>query len=471
LATDAILVRGPRRLVPTIALVGVRLNDGAGLDAGTLSVGMRASTELPTSGSASCGGDSSAARGWTNSIAIRAPGSTLDRVLWDCAFAPAPTDADGSTTVQVSLVRRTERDVDTDRQNQHVGIRLTPTDCTFGLCSRRPAEYYEIPIPSPISRDRLTGCVFDCGSVPARGADGVALLEVRWEARGTGMYGSWQLVSTEDLSDNPVGRVPIVQMLRRSPFEPATGLQFSELRSELELVSDRPVTVIGGRLRQVERGEEVPLECVAERPIEPITTGPTTEPRVAITLPCINAGYIVALDVRDAVGTTHEVVLSEIFVQGLSGSGVRAEVEFLDDTDGPPAAFVYRFELRIGGYSAREWRAPLRWRNTYGEVSLPPGEVCIEFGATIASVGPINGTLSLGDAGTLVISMMLDSTTVCDERGSGRGSLGVVHLRSAVPVESLRAGAPIVVTSPADSRLQVRITVTAGAWEIEDLGS
>ncbi len=467
LATDALVVRGPRRSVPIITLAGVRLNDGAGLDARTLEVSLDRSAAEPTSGSQSCGGDSSAATGWSNGIAIRPPGRTVDHVLWDCIWTPAPTDADGSVTLQFSLRRTTEPGRSADSQTQTVGIRLTPDECRLSLCSRRAAEYYEIPIPSPIRSDRLRGCVFDCGRATEQGFDGVALLKVSWEARGTGYTGSAQLVSSDDLSDRPLmGGRPIIEVLRKTPYEPGPGLRFSELRSEIDLISDRPVTVLGGRVARLEVYPRDAPECVADGPVEPLTIAASTEPRIAITLPCSGAGYAVWIQVRDAAGVTHEMLVptGSPLVAGLLGSGVAASVEFLDDTTGQPAAFIDSLRVSIGGVGPRRWT----WRNTYRGTTLGPRQVCAEFGETVA-VGRFDDIgYDLGPAGMLSITMTLDSTLVCDGRLSSRGSLGIVRLSSDIPVESLRAGEPIVLTSPADSRLQVRITVTVEAWELAD---
>lgn len=470
LAADALVVRGPRRSVPVVTLAGVRLHDGAGLDAGALEVGLDRSAAEPTTGSDPCGGDSSAATRWSNSMAIRPPGRSVDHVLWDCIWMPAPTDADGSVTLQISLRRTTEPGRSADSQTQTVGIRLRPSECRLSLCSRRAAEYYEIPIPSPIRSDRLRGCVFDCGRATEQGVDGVALLKVSWEARGSGYTGSARLVSSDDLSDGPlVGERPNIRLLRRTPYEPGAGLRFSELRSEVDLISDRPVTVLGGRVARLEVSPGDLPECVADGAVEPLTSGQSTEPRIAITLPCSNALYEVWMQVRDAAGVIHEMLVPTESLEyvGLRGSGVTASVEFLDDTTGQPAAFIYSFRVDIGDVGPGRWT----WRNTYRGTALRPREVCAEFGETVADGRFDDIRHNPGSAGALSVTMTLDSTSVCGDSLSGRGSLGVVRLSRNIPVESLRAGEPIVLTSPADSRLQVRITVTVEAWELADVGS
>ena len=70
--------------------------------------------------------------------------------------------------------------------------------------------------------------------------------------------------------------------------------------------------------------------------------------------------------------------------------------------------------------------------------------------------------------GPFTVGMNVNMPSLCDGSGSGRGAIGEVQLSGIFPLESLDADVPIVLESPADARLQVRITVSATDWVLVD---
>lgn len=452
LATDVFVVRGPRRQVATIDLMGVRINDGQTIDASHLSVAAKYDAEyVPDDGCSSW---------WTNSDdALTAPGlATGDAVLWNCAYTPLPVDDRGYVKVPITVTRRLDIGGSDPYRRMTVGLPLQFDDCTRGVCPFKPNEYYEIPIPT--SDMSLRGCVFDCGG-PAP-SSGVAIVRVTYDVVGEGNTGSSVLLASSDRGADPTSGAPTITVSERSRFTPGEGYRFSELRAEYTTFSDRAVTLVSGRVvPELAEGSR----CAGERPIEVLSSGAVTEPRFAVTIACPATVYTVLLTVRDADGVEHEINVAYDRAPMVVGRSVNTTVEFLGDSEGHEAGFLYRFDVGIDFSSAATPRTAWAWSNT--EVG-PGGALCIAHGSTVARSSSPIGQLFVMNPEFLGIGLSANFTSVCDGSGSGRGAIGEVSMGGTVDIESLQDGEAIVITSPTDARLQVRITVTANSWRLAE---
>lgn len=452
LATDVFVVHGPRRQVATIDLMGVRVNDGQTIDPGHLSVAAKYDAEyVPDDGCSSW---------WTNiDTALTAPGAaTGDAVLWNCAYTPLPVDDRGYVKVPITVTRRLDTGGADPYRRMTVGLPLQFDDCTRGFCPSKPNEYYEIPIPT--NDMSLRGCVFDCGG-PAP-SSGVAIVRVTYDVVGEGNIGSSALLASSDRDADPSSGAPRLAVAERSRFTPAEGYRFSELRAEYTMFSDRPVTLVSGRVvPELAEGSR----CAGERPIEVLTTDAVTEPRFAVTIACAATVYTVLLTVRDADGVEHELNLIYDRAPMVVGRNVATTVEFLGDSEGHEAGFLYTFDVGIDHSFATTPRGAWTWTNRHPS---DPRYLCVAHGSTIArSAHPID-QLFVMNTDFLGIGLSANFTTVCDNSGSGRGAIGEVSMGGTVDIESLQDGEAIVITSPEDARLQVRITVTASNWQLSE---
>ena len=451
LATEVFVVRGPRRQVATIDLMGLRLNDGVTIPAGSLSVAARYMVDYVP--------DDGCSTWWTNSDEpVAAPGVATTAPLWHCARTPLPVDERGYVKVPITVTRRVAPSGTDPFQRMVVGVPLQFDDCTRGYCPPKPNEYYEVPIPT--GDTALRGCVFDCGGPPP--SAGVAIVRVSYDVAGSGNTGSSTLLSSSDREADPVGGTPRITLDERTDFVPTGGFQFSELRAEYRMFSDRPVTMVSGRVvPEVAPGSR----CAGERPVEVLSSGTVTELAFAVTVSCPGTTYSAFVTVRDADGVDHEVIVAYDRSANVVGRNVTTTVEFLGDTAGHDAGFLYQFRVGIAGSSAVVPHNAWSWSNLYPSGS---SAVCVAHGRTVArATRPIEQLFVLGpDA--LYIGMSVNFTTVCDGSGSGRGAIGEVGLSGSVDFESLADGEPIVITSPTDARLQVRITVTATDWYLQN---
>lgn len=452
LATDVFVVHGPRRQVATIDLMGVRINDGQTIDGGHLSVAAKYDAEYVA--------DDGCSSWWTNSdTTLTAPGlATGEAVLWSCAYTPLPVDDRGYVKVPITVTRRLGISGSDPYRRMTIGLPLQFDDCTRGVCPSKPNEYYEIPIPT--NDMSLRGCVFDCGRPPP--SSGVAIVRVTYEVVGAGNIGSSVLLASSDRGADPASGAPRIRVAERSRFTPGDGHRFSELRAEYTTFSDRPVTLVGGRvLPQIVEGSR----CAGERPIEVLTTGAVTEPRFAVTIACPATVYTVLLTVRDAVGVEREVSVVYDRAPMVVGRNVTTTIDFLGDSEGHEAGFLYTLDVGIDGSSAVTTRGAWTWSNRYPS---DPRYLCVAHGLTTArSAHPI-GELFLLNPEFLGIGLSANFTSVCDNSGSGRGAIGEVSMGGTVDIESLQDSEAIVITSPSDARLQVRITVTASSWRLSE---
>lgn len=447
---DVLELRSPKRQVATVELVGIRLDDGVRIPRSWLTV---------TAGAAlGSGGRDSCASWWSNGDSeLVAPGSRLDgTVLWHCSSSWPVTDDDGAVTVPITVSRRIDPSPDRDAVRTTAALTLRGDDCAVGPCLPRAAELYAVPIHSGALG--LRGCTFDC--TDRSWAAGAVIIKVAWAVEGDGSTGSSLLRSSTDRSADPVGGLPRIEVAERSQFDPAAGQQFTELQAEYRLFADRPIEVLGGSVVPVfaDAGE-----CEGERSIRVLTPGRTTEPRIGVTVPCPAQEYSVVLRVRDAAGAEHGLVAISDVSPALVGRSVTTTVEFLRDTTGREAAYLGRFEagVRAGGVGGSVHRGPrVAWTDRY-----PSDPNCVWFGHTVARDGPVD--VRLYRPGPLVVAVDLELTTVCDGTLSGRGAIGEVRVEGSFPLESLRAGTPLVLASPADARLQLRVTVDAVSWELD----
>jgi hypothetical protein len=173
----------------------------------------------------------------------------------------------------------------------------------------------------------------------------------------------------------------------------------------------------------------------------------------------------VYLTVRDAAGEEFEQLVAYQRTPMVVGRNVTTTVEFLDDISGEDAGLLYRFDVGIDASFATWPRTAWTWTNldtTY------PGYLCVAHGRTVARAARPIGELMVMHPETLNIGLSANFTTVCDGSGSGRGAIGEVSMGGSFDLETLDADTPLVVTSPPDARLQVRITVTASSWQLSE---
>jgi len=444
LATDTLLLQGGTAQRPVITLEGLRLNDGIRVPAYQLRANIQMPGELATV-------DDGCSGGWQNFDDIS--GSvTIDQPLWECTQAALPVDPTGYVKVPVTLTRRI--DGPAEDATQSWGIQVQVDRCEPS-CPRRPAEWFEIPIPS--ASLVLCGRSFwESDDGCPQPTDGVAIVKIEYPiiegAAGRGT--STMIASTDRPVTDPTPGEPTVYLIDHS--EP-DGTDWLNLTSALSIISDRPVTISNIRLDDGIGGAGA--GCAARD--FPVSLPAATEFEIDVQV-CAGTGMRATARVTDAAGVSYDKHLGFLFAPRATMPALSTTIEFLGGDDIPNFGWIYQFEVFLDGQTPSAYG----WYNWSG-----PG--------AIRSCMPLNGTTATNyggapsihvDGGSLEVYLRMNITTGGDTGCSGSGSdgLGIIEFSGSFTMAQIQSGGPMVLTTPPDARIQMRITLTPNAtWRLE----
>jgi hypothetical protein len=437
LANDVIIARGAAMVKPEITLVGLRVNDGVTLDR-SLSVAARYELDAVP--------DDGCSNGFQLDGTLAAPGAVVDEPLWRCGTTPVPLDERGRVKVPITVTRWQSGSY-ANRQFRTVGIPVELPICIPG-CGLRPDAYYEIPIPT--GETGLRGCVFDCSSEPPN--HGAAIIKVSYPIVGSRFDSSTWTAAATDRGADPITGAPRIAAVDFSRWS-SDGL--TDFATTVTFISDRPVTVTGVGTTSWLFGEPSLCGAPTETPLSPI--GPATEFTVDVSVACPTDLRTMFLTVTDAADVSHRVEAANLRSPELRANRVTATIQLGGDSRGYDQAYLYEFSAGMGG-------SPFALARTGGYVFAPPPvSGCVSTNSRITTRSPVDIT-PFSDR--IFIGVRFNFTTVCDGRGSSRNAISVVELSGEFTYDQIEAGVPLVITTPADARLPITMTVDVGQWAL-----
>lgn len=369
----------------------------------------------------------------------------VEQVIWECTASPLPAASDRTFDVAV----RVSRVIADERHDEEVGIRIALDDCVDTSCEGRPREWYEVPIPSAVSTLCGTGFGSDGCSEPA-GA-GVVVIRVEYPvANAAGEPGGGVLL-LDQITTGPSGETAVIgtpEFVIRSTGDPF-------LRdATVSVLADRPVR-LGLRVRRLDGGSD----CLPA-PVEIPASGEYSD-RAAIELSglCAGKAYLLTFLVEEESGHRWEHESRRgLSVQPSAAARWGVVAEFL----GGPAefGFVRQFKVLAEGQSPG---GP-----TYAFTSPRRGSMasCMLLDGTVARSQEAVPLIYV-EPSEMRVEVMVEITTTGDGDCSGRSAsgLGVLSFSGSFTLDQLRDESVLVLESPADSPLRLRVTFTRqGDW-------
>jgi len=444
LATDTLLLQARTAQRPVITLEGLRLDDGITVPAYDL----RASIQFPGerySLDDGCSGDWRNADPVSGAVAIGVP-------LWECTQAALPVDSTGYVKVPVTLTRRISGPAEDATQSWGIQVQVDRCDPS---CPRRPAEWYEIPVPSA----SLVMCgrsFWESDEGCPQPTDGVAIVKVEYPViEGTTDWGTSTLIASTDRPvADPTAGEPMLSLIDHT--EPS-GADWLNLTSTLSIGSDRAVTISNIHL-QDGSGDAGP-GCEARD--FPVSLPAATEFQIDVQM-CAGTTMRVTALVTDAAGVSYEKHLAFIFSPFATAPALHTTVEFLGGDDLPNFGWMWEFAIGLDGQSPTGYG----WYNWYGPRGT--GRSCMALNGTTAKTYGGAPTISV-HGGTLDLSLRMNITTSGDTDCSHNAAdgLGVIEFSGSYTMAQIQSGEPMVLTTPPEARIQMRITLTPGGnWRL-----
>ena len=164
------------------------------------------------------------------------------------------------------------------------------------------------------------------------------------------------------------------------------------------------------------------------------------------------------MSVTDIDGARHQLNLGTTRVVATSND-LGARVEFLGG-DVAGYGWVHQFSTAVEG----AWPYSTSWSAT----SIPGQERCRALDLTTADLRMPEATITGSTIDVWVrISITSVGASACPL--NAQGAPGVIEMSGSFTLDQLFSGAPLVLTTPADAELQMRITLT-GTWQLGPLG-
>ncbi|MCY7300510.1 MAG: hypothetical protein LH616_15025, partial [Ilumatobacteraceae bacterium] len=443
LAVDTMILRGRTAQRPVITLEGLRLNDGITVP----EYDLRATIQFPGERHSVADGCSISWRNGTEisgSVTVREP-------LWECTEAALPVDPTGYVKVPVTLTRRISGP--TEDSTQSWGIQVQVDRCEPS-CPHRPAEWYEIPIPSA----SLVMCgrsFWESDDGCPQPTDGVAIVKVEYPIiEGADGWGTSTMVASSDrpVTDPTVGE-PTIQLIDRTQPD---GPDWLNLTSTLSIISDRLVNISNIRLE--DGMGDAGVGCAVRD--FPVALPAATEFEIDVQV-CAGTVMRATARITDAAGVSYDKHLGFILAPRAIVPAMHTTVEFLGGDDIPNYGWMYEFEIVLDG------QTPTSYGWYYWSGPRGSGASCMALNGTTAD--------SYGDpmiyvaGGSLELYLRMHITTGgaadCSTRGSD--GLGVIEFSGSFAMAQVQSGEPMVLTTPPEARVQMRITLTAGGtWRL-----
>lgn len=436
LATDAFVLEGPQVLVPRVVLHDVRFTEPLDLAAGEVAVQVGTAAD-------DCGAE------WRSEDRVTAGRLSIRPLAeFSCPGLAAPLDGRGTRTLQIATRRLHEG----RWLSSSYSFNIPRRDCSTMECGR-VLYWEEYAVPMPPTQQVLCGRPFWDSSPCNPPGDGVVLVNVLYDLVGSGQYGAADYLGSSDRPETgPIGGYPVVRLLGG---QTAPTFSLTAVPAQLSIVADRSLTLESLRLSGLEVPSGTDPACLAF-PDTVVASAPATEFAATVTI-CAGVLYEVWATVVDTDGTRTEVSIGATSVFATSNDLV-ARVEVLGG-DAPAFGWFYEQMVLVesGLPYAGGWTGP----------AAPDQPRCRSLDTTVGEFR-WRGLVMLGS--TVDVRMSLNITSAGDSECplTGRGAPGLVELSGSFTLEQLFSGAPLVLTTPADSPLQLRITLT-GSWQLGEL--
>lgn len=433
LATDAFLLDGPLVQVPHLLVHDVQFVEPLDLSAGDLEV--RVGTAVDGCGDA-----------WTNSAVVAAGRLSLrpaaEIVCTRVALAVSAAD---QRTVPIEVRRRDGSEWVTATY----ALALPQRDCSQQRCGSGGFwEEYSLPMPvaEPAACDRPYWDTSACN--PA--GDGVLLINVRYDTVGRGVHGTATFLgSTDQAAVGSVGAAPSLQLLGGT-VQPTYF--WSAVPIQLSLVSDLPVVLESLRLTAVDPPADLNPVCTQ---VPELVVGGFPQSQFApLVTVCAGITYDVTATSTDTSGGRHVSELGAMAVHGVSNDLV-ARVEFLGG-DVPAYGWVQRLSFDVDGTTP--------FRTTWSATSLAGVTSCRSMDATTADFN-LRDVAFVGNTLDVHVQLVIPSVGDLGCPTNSNSAPGLVVLQGSFSAGQLFAGQPLVLLTPADAPVQMRITI-AGTWQL-----
>jgi hypothetical protein len=140
----------------------------------------------------------------------------------------------------------------------------------------------------------------------------------------------------------------------------------------------------------------------------------------------------------------------------LVGLGVHTEVELLGGAGAPARGYLYEFGVYLDGQlgTLRFW--------DYAAGGSWTGRDCVDLDDTVITSS--DDTIIELDGASLEVLVRVNITTAGDFTCDEPTSFGPLELRGSFTMAQLASAAPLVLSTPAGSPLDVRVTLSADEW-------
>lgn len=444
LGTDTLILQGRTAQRPVITLEGLRLNDGITVPRYDL----RATIQFPGDSVTvedGCSGN------WQNTTEISG-GVTVGEPLWECTHAALPVDPTGYVKVPVTLTRRISGPAEDSTQSWGIQVQV---DRCEPSCPYRPAEWYEIPIPSA----SLVMCghsFWESDDGCPQPTDGVAIVKLEYPIiDGADGWGTSTMIASTDrpVTDPTIGE-PTVNLVNNTT---PSGADWLNLTSTLSVVSDRAITISNIHLEDG-MGDAGVGCAIRDFPVAPPAA---TEFEIDVQV-CAGTIMRATARVTDAAGVSYDKHLGFLYAPRAMTPALHTSVELLGGADVPGFGWMYEFELNLDGQTPTAYG----WYNWAGPRGS--GRSCMALNGTTAETYGADPMIYL-NGGSLELSLRMNITTggATDCSHDGRDGLGVIEFSGSFSMAQVQSGEPLVLTTPPDARIQMRITLTPQAtWRL-----
>jgi len=434
---DALILQAPTAQRPTITLEGIRLNDGITIPHLDLHAEIRFPGEIHL---VNDGCDST----WANPDDLS--GSlTVQATLWSCEYASLPVDSTGYVKVPVTITHRVGREY----RRQAWGIPIQVDTCD-PACPYRPTEWYEIPVPSASSV--LCGVSFwssddDC----PQPTDGVAIVKVEYPIidGAADRFGTATLVSSSDRpTTDPTAGAPTVYVDHTTITD---STDWSNLVATMSVVSDRAITI---QSAQFSDGLGDAGEGCDTRDI---TVGGAAATEFEIDVhACAGTILRIQMQYTDAAGVAYDTMVGYLRLPAVQASVVHTKIDFLGG-DVPNYGWMYEFEAFLDGQTPTVY-GWYSWTGTRGA----SGSQCMRLDDVAADSYTDPQIRVSGGSLEVFLWMNITTTGGTDCSHDGSTGLGRIQFRGSFTLQQLQAREPLVLTTPPDAALQLRVTVNGG---------
>lgn len=448
LGSDSLILRGRTQQRPVITLEGLRLNAGITVPESELYATIQFPGERYTL-------DDGCSTSWQNRTPLS--GSVaLGEPLWECTEVGLPVDPTGYVKVPVRLTRHISPPAENSTQSWGIQVQVDRCDPS---CPYRPAEWYEIPIPSA----SLVMCgrsFWESDESCPQPTDGVAIVKVEYPIiEGADGRGTSTMISSSDRPvTDPTAGEPTVYLVDRSA---TSGADWLNLTSTLSLVSDRTITISNIHLEDGigDAGIGCNIRDV------PVALPAATEFEIDVNV-CAGTVMRATARVTDAAGVAYDKHLGFIFAPRAMTPALHTTIEFLGGDSAPNFGWMYQLELLLDGQNPTAYG----WYNWAGPMGS--GRSCVGLNGTRAETYGSDPLIHV-NGGSLELYLRMNITTsgATDCSTSGRDGLGVIEFSGSYTMAQVQSGEPMVLETPPDARIQMRITLTPTApWRLDSGG-